>query len=176
MFAFASTRWADGDFKSLASSSLSSLGGPSGSLDDFVLTKSYMSSALGHSMTYVVVLPPNYYLDPKETFPVLYFLHGQGQKPTDLAASALLFLGPQMGSQDPMRTRAARSDWQKMMIVFADGQCPNGECHTGTFYADFQGVDGNGPKHEQAFFELMKEIDSNYRTKAPEMLPTSAPQ
>ncbi len=170
MFAFASARFPNGDFRGLTGPLLDQ-GGPTGDLADFVQVRDYHSAALGRAQPYVVILPPDYYRDPAARYPVIYFLHGQGQKATDLAASALLFLGPQMESQDSQRTRARRSDWQKMIIVFADGECVPGECHTGTFYVDFQGLDGDGAKHGEAFFELMREVDGSFRIKAPEMLP-----
>lgn len=163
MFAFASARFEDGDF-SLISGELSELGGPTGELADFVRVETYDSAVLGRPHPYVVVLPPDYHLHPEARYPVLFFLHGQGQKATDLAASALLFLSPMMTSKVPGK---GRSDWQKMIVVFADGECQPGECHTGTFYSDFTGIDGNGPKHGEAFFELMRAIEERYRTKRP---------
>ena len=63
------------------------------------------------------------------------------------------------------------ADWQKMIVVFADGQCHPGECYTGTFYVDFVGEDGHGAQHGEAFFELMRQVEANFRTKAPEILP-----
>ena len=56
------------------------------------------------------------------------------------------------------------------IIVFADGECQPGECYTGTFYLDFVGVDGQGKKNGEAFFELMREIEKRYRTKAAEVI------
>ncbi len=170
-FAFASARWPEGDFGAL-SGSIGDQGGPTGDLEDFVQVQRFESAALGREMPYVIVLPPDYYNAPDSKYPVMYFLHGQGQKATDLAASALLLLGPQMSSEEPDRARARRSDWQKMIIVFADGECQVGECHTGTFYMNHRGLNGDdGPKHGEAFFELMREIEQKYRTKTPAQLP-----
>jgi hypothetical protein len=169
-FAFTSARWPKGDH-SVVDGSIADLGGKTGTIDDFVQALEFDSQALGRKMSYLVILPPDYFVHPEKRYPVIYFLHGQGQKATDLAASALFLFGPQMTSEDPMRIRARISDWQKMIIVVADGQCHPGECHTGTFYIDFLGVHGEGPKHGQAFFELMRLVDDQFRTKAPEMLP-----
>lgn len=169
-FAFASARWPSGDRRALAGS-ISDQGSPRRGLEDFVLVREFDSSALGRKQPFVVILPPDYYRSPSARYPVIYFLHGQGQKATDLTASALLLLGPQMASEDPARARSQSSDWQKMIIVLADGECHPGECHTGTFYQDHQGIDGHGPRHGEAFFELMRAIDLEYRTKAPQMLP-----
>lgn len=167
--AFASARWPDGDLRALPGS-LAEQGSPNGDLSDFVLKESFPSVATGGDEPFVAILPPNYYADPAARYPVLYFLHGQGMKAEDLAASALLFLGPQMASEQPDR-RHRRSDWQKMIIVFADGQCQPGECHTGNFYVDFQGVDGAGTAHGEAFFELMRHVDQRFRTKPAAMRP-----
>ncbi len=165
MLAFASARFVGGDFAVLRGE-LSEQGGPTGGIEDFVQVQRFDSAALGRAQPYVVILPPDYYAQPNGRWPVLYFLHGQGQKATDLAASALLFLSPMMSSERGL----GRSDWQKMIIVFADGECQPGECHTGTFYIDFQGVDGAGPKHGEAFFELMRTVEQRYRTKAAEVV------
>ncbi|MBI4817872.1 MAG: hypothetical protein HY791_16550 [Deltaproteobacteria bacterium] len=169
-FAFASARFEGGDFDALPGG-LVAQGGPTGGLGDFVKSELFESAALGRRQPYVVILPPDYYSDPTRRYPVMYFLHGQGMKATDLSASALLFLGPQMESTVPERIGRRRSDWQKLLLVFADGQCGPGECHEGSFYSDFMGFDGQGPRHGEAFFELMRHIEGAYRTKGPEMRP-----
>ena len=81
--------------------------------------------------------------------------------------------GQSQGGFRPLKRFAATpvSVSAKMIVVFADGQCQPGECHTGTFYQDFVGFDGNGKKHGEAFFELIRTIESRYRVKAPEMIP-----
>jgi hypothetical protein len=164
-FAFASARFPNGDHTALARLP--------GSIEDFIVTGSFESAALHRGMPYVVILPPDYHQKPDARYPVMYFLHGQGQKATDLAASALLLLGPQMSSDLTERKRARISDWQKMIIVLADGECQPGECHTGTFYLDHQGVRADGGQFGEAFFELMREVDATYRTKVPEMIDSS---
>ncbi len=168
--AFASSRLAGGDFSAVRGV-LSELGGPTGGLSDFVQLRSFDSPALGRAHPYVVVLPPDYYVAPAARYPVVYFLHGQGQKASDLAASALLFLGPQMSSSVEARERRRLSDWQKMILIFADGECQAGECHVGTFYLDFQDLDRPGARHGEAFFELMRHVDASYRTRPPELVP-----
>jgi hypothetical protein len=170
-FAFASARLPGGDFRAL-SGSLADQGAPTGSIGDFVMVRSFASAALERDVPYVVMLPPDYYRSAESRYPVVYFFHGQGQAVTDLAASALLLLGPQMTSNDSERMRAGRADWQKMIIVLADGQCrtEEGECHTGTFFIDHRGAGGESFAHGRAFLELMGEIDRTFRTKAPELL------
>jgi hypothetical protein len=164
--AFASARFADGDYRALVGS-IGDQGSPNGSLTDFVINERYESTALGRTQPYVVVLPPDYFTNTDAKYPVFYFLHGQGQKASDLAAVALLVLTPQMTSSDEAKQRARRSDWQKMILVFADGECQVGECHTGTFYLDHQGLDGQGVRHGEAFFELMRLVEGRFRTKVP---------
>ena len=161
-FAFASARWPGGHTRAVDDV---------GDFGSLVSVRSHFSEALGREQPYVVMLPPGYHQDPETRYPVIYFLHGQGQKATDLAASALLLLGPQASSEDSAKVRARRADWQKMIIVLADGECQVGECHTGTFYLDHLGLDGQGVRHGEAFFELMRLVDATYRTKAPEMVP-----
>lgn len=165
-FAFASARLDEGDFKALPDAPLD--------LSAQILTRDFESPALGRRIPYVVILPPDYNSNPDTRYPVMYFLHGQGQKATDLAASALLLLGPQMSSDVPAKSRSRLSDWQKMIIVLADGECQLGECHTGTFYVDHQGVARDGQQFGEAFFELMRLVDATYRTKAPKMLDSSS--
>lgn len=160
--AFASARFPDGDFRAYPGS-LADQGSPNGALEDFVINGSFESAALGRTQPYVVLLPPDYYRHPEARYPVFYFLHGQGQKASDLAAVGLLSLSPQMTSADPARLRAGRSDWQKMIIVFADGECRPNECHTGSFYLDHRA----GARHGEAYYELLRHIEGQYRTRAP---------
>ncbi len=174
VFGFASARFENGDRRALVGD-IFEQGGPTQSIGDYVKVETYDSPALGRAQPYVVVLPPDYYKNPEARYPVLYFLHGQGQKARDLAASALLFLSPEMGSQDPEKQKKGESDWQKMLVVFADGECQPGECYTGTFYADFVGTDGHGARHGEAFFELMRVVEQKYRTKTPELVKAPAP-
>lgn len=164
-FAFASARWPDGDFTGLQGS----ISDQGAEFEEFVRVETFASDALDRDVPYVVVLPPDYFNNPDARYPVMYFLHGQGMKATDLSASALLFLGPQMTSENDERKRRRKSDWQKMIVVFADGECQVGECHTGTFYIDHKGVDGAGVRHGEALLELMRVIDAEYRTKLPKM-------
>jgi hypothetical protein len=168
-FAFTSARWPNGDTKATADN-IAALGSPNGAIGDFVQVLDFDSVAIGRKMPYVIILPPDYYQNTEARYPVAYFLHGQGQKATDLAASVLLLLGPQMASDDAVRTRSRTSDWQKMIIVLADGECQVGECHTGTFYLDHRGFDGDGKQFGEAFLELMRRVDATLRTKVPEMV------
>ncbi len=131
--------------------------------------ETHASQALGRPQEYGVVLPPGYFYDfnAQKRYPVIYFLHGQGQTVRDLVALGAVFMGYMYQSADS--AVLDRSDMQKFILVFADGECHGSECHTGNFYSNFVGVDGNGPQFEDAFLELMRHIDQTYRTRLPEV-------
>lgn len=109
-------------------------------------------------------LPPGYaHKDQQnEHYPVIFMLHGYGQSPEDLGA-AIVFLGSWMNQGlDSSATRLS-----KAIMVYVDGRCrlgPDGspECIRGTFYADSPRATGG--KLESWFQDLMKHIDSKYRT------------
>ncbi len=132
---------------------------------------SFDSIALGRSRTFSYVLPPEYY-DPErsqERYPVLYFLHGQGQEHEDMVASGLIFQTAMAESQRP-----GVSDWSKFIIIFPDGHCYDevDDCHSGTFWNDF--VTGEQrSRFEADFWELVDVVDNRYRTRAPEEVPSS---
>jgi hypothetical protein len=109
-------------------------------------------------------LPPGYAHreQQNERYPVIYMLHGYGQSPEDLSA-AIVFLGSWMNQGlDSSATRLS-----KAIMVYVDGRCrlgPDGspECIRGTFYADSPRA--RGGKQESWFLDLIKHIDSKYRT------------
>lgn len=113
-----------------------------------------------------VIVPPGYHSDASKDlrYPVVYFLHGYGQTPEDLQAFVLL-VSPLMGHG--LSSRATRLE--KMIMVFVDGRCrgdsKDPECVRGTFYVD--SVRDKGPKIDQYFLDLMKHVDTKYRTMAP---------
>jgi hypothetical protein len=83
----------------------------------------------------------------------VFFLHGYGQKPDDLAPASFL-----------LGTYMTRGQLQNMIVVFPDGRCRDGDgCETGTFFAD-------SPVNAQAqmethLYELRTEIESKYRCR-----------
>jgi hypothetical protein len=94
-------------------------------------------------------------------YPVVYFLHGYGQDPTDLEAVEVLISNWMNSSTDSIATRMP-----KMILVYVDGRCrvTNGksECLRGTFFTD--SVMQQGAQDETYWLELMDEIDKRYRT------------
>lgn len=144
-----------------------------GDLLGLVQTQSYFSTALGRDRGFGVVLPPGYD-DPAEAearYPVLYFLHGQGQESEDLLATSLLFFAYMADSNDRVRERLGQSDWGKFIIVFPDSTCDPGACRSGNFNGNHSGIDGAGPAYADAFFELMAHVERTYRVRLPVEVP-----
>jgi len=125
-------------------------------------TYSFKDSS-GRAGPVTVILPPGYHTESAKgmKYPVVYFLHGYGQTPEDLQAFVLL-VSPFMGQG--LSSRATRL--QKMIMVFVDGRCrgdsKDPECVRGTFYVD--SVRDKGPKMDKYFLDLMKHVDTTYRT------------
>jgi hypothetical protein len=134
-----------------------------------VRMETYASTALGRDQEYGIVLPPGYHYpeNAEKRYPVIYFLHGQGQSAENMLGSWPIFLGAM--HQSSRTGEYTHSDLQKLILVFADGKCRGDECHTGNFYSDFVGVNGGGGRFESAFLELMRHVDGSYRTRFPEV-------
>lgn len=121
-----------------------------------------------------VTLPPGYALEANRKadvrYPVLFMLHGYGQDPRDLQATAAI-------TDNYMRdsTKSSYDRLAKMIVVYADGRCridptTNApECIRGTFYLnEHRQVDGHPiGLLDDWFEELMTYIDKNYRTLGP---------
>jgi len=167
LFGFVDARMPGGD-RSFINAESAADDHPDGFLAHLKL-ETYASQALGRPQEYGLVLPPGYFYDFNATkrYPVIYFLHGQGQNARDMVALGAIFMGYMFQSADS--SVLDRSDMQKFILVFADGECQGSECFTGNFYSNFVGRDGNGPQFETAFLELMRHIDANYRTRLPEV-------
>ncbi len=110
-----------------------------------------------------VYLPPGYH-DPENAgvrYPVVYFLHGYGQQPSDLVATGLIVGNFMALSSIPSWRRPA-----KFIMVFPDGRCRAEDgCLRGTFYTD--SPVGNA-QMESYFLDLYQYIDRNYRVRTPE--------
>lgn len=133
----------------------------------------FHSVALDEDRSFGVVLPPGYD-DPAnadKTYPVVYMLHGQGMESESLLASAILFFGYMTDSTRDEQIRRRKSDWAKFIIVFPDSTCSNDACGSGNFNANHLGIDGNGPKYADSIYELMAEIEKNYRVSPPVVVP-----
>lgn len=148
---------------------------PSGRLNDFAFLTQYQSEALSRPVDYGVLLPPDYFLPEAEgiEYPVLYFFHGQGMEAADLVALGLALLGPMKESARPDRLDANKTDLQRAIIIWVDGNCNEDTCYTGNFYTDFKGLARDDRRFESAFYELVKHVEGTYRTKSPELIPLS---
>lgn len=153
-----SARWPGGDRRPVAPGR------------DLMLSFDFTSPSTGRVSPVGMILPPGYHAAENASvrYPVVYFLHGYGQEPTDLIASAIIFQNWMISRDLPVDLRM-----QKLIMVFPDGRCRSDpdtpdhakECLKGTFYAD--SVRPDGPKMETILLELMDHIDANYRTSAP---------
>jgi hypothetical protein len=139
------------------------------SISAALLKQTYHSNALDDDRGYGIVLPPGYD-DPanaEERYPVIYYLHGQSMDFSELLSSGLLYFGYMAGSTKAETMVEHMSDWPKMIIVYPDSLCRHGECEDGNFNANFKGVDGHGPRYEDALFELMAHVEATYRVAPP---------
>ncbi len=144
----------------------------------------YVSQALGGvDRDFALVVPPGYNSpeNAQARYPVVYIGHGYGMDPLGMMGVDVI--------EDPaMQT----GDLRKMIVVFPSGRCcytdpttgdhactdylPDGtqrgppwvrECNSGTFYVNSQGgPDGPPRAYLDAFLELVKYVDQNYRTLA----------
>jgi len=123
------------------------------------------TSSVGRTGPAAIVLPPGYFLpeNADKTYPVVYLLHGYGQDPRDLRD-----LGTIMWALMTTPSVPAHRRLQKMIFVFPDGRCRNGECVKGTFYADAPPGTPDGAQMETFLLDLMDYVEENYRTRAPE--------
>lgn len=120
------------------------------------------TATTGRTGPVAMILPPGYFLPENQDlrYPVVYFLHGYGMEPDSLVALGLLTWA-QMNS--PRVSTEHRL--QKMILVFPDGRCRNGECLRGTFYTDAPESTPNGAQMQQFLLDLMEHVDANYRTR-----------
>jgi hypothetical protein len=144
--------------------------GPTGSLTDFAFMTSYESKTSNRAVEYGVLLPPDYFVS-NEDYPVMYFFHGQGMSPNGLVPVGLTLLGPMKESARDDRNAINKTDLQRAIIIWADGNCLGSECFTGNFYTDFKGLPRDDRTFEARFYELAQHIESTYRVKKPELIP-----
>lgn len=138
----------------------------------------YRSEALGGlERDFAVVLPSGYEApeNAEARYPVLYLLHGYGQRaagPGGFWESFLLTDG-----------FMASGELRKMILVFPSGRCCQTsaagearcrekveagftpECHAGSFYARSA---RSGRDYEQAVLELVRHVDAEFRTLSAE--------
>jgi hypothetical protein len=163
LFTFAAGRMPQDDRRSAIGGDIADLDGPTGSLEDFAFLETFSSTALGRDVEYGVLLPPDYYYETERRYPVIYFMHGQGDSPSVMLGLNFVLFGPMKESIRSDRQAALESDMQRAIVIFPDGQCHD-DCFTGTNYANH---DGGGPRFEDAVLELMGVVEGRYRTLAP---------
>jgi hypothetical protein len=158
--AMMSARWPDGDRARVTDDRICTVNDDSCEyVNSFVFD---FTATTGRVGPVTVILPPGYFHEENAelTYPVVYFLHGYGMSPEDLVALGLLMWAdmnsPRVGTERRM---------QKLILVFPDGRCRNGECQKGTFYTDAPPSTPNGARMETFLLDLMSYIDTNYRTR-----------
>jgi hypothetical protein len=131
----------------------------------FTGAKTHRTGPLG------ITLPPGYAIEANrkrdERYPVLFVLHGYGQDPRDLEATAAI-----TANYEADRQRSSATRLGKMIVVYVDGRCRidpvtnEPECIRGTFYMNSPRSIGGHPmaQLDDWFEEVMTYIDKNYRT------------
>ena len=142
-------------------------------INELIKPKTFFSESLQEERPYGIVFPPGYFdeANADERYPVVYFLHGQGQESDHLLASGILFFGYMAGSSDEDTMRRFQSDWAKFIIVFPDSRCRREECEGGNFNSNHPGIDGKGPKFMDSMFELFAHVEQTYRAAIPIEVP-----
>ena len=149
---------------------------PDGNVDDtydggmIIKDLTFTSPTTGRVSPYGLFLPPGYNKpeNADKRYPVVYFLHGYGMEPQDLADLSAIF-ALNMQATNPIESR-----FQKYIIVYVDGRCrpqrdgvpvdPTGDlCEGGTFYLD--APLGGLARMETNLIDLMDHVDATYRTK-----------
>jgi hypothetical protein len=146
---------------------------PNGTIGDFGFLENFYSETVGRDVDYGVMLPPDYYLSDRqeERYPVLYYFHGQGMNASDMVAIGLVLWGAMKEANSTERIEAGLTDFQRAIIIWADGECLGDECWTGNFYADFEGLPRDDRRYEGAFIDLMNHVEDTYRVKKPRLVP-----
>lgn len=104
----------------------------------------FYSDAVGGEVSFHVYLPPGYTEDPRERFPVLYWLHGSGPSIAGVPPLARYF-----------DTMFASGDVHPFIVVFPNG-LPTG------MWCDAK--DGSTPVESMLIGDLIPHIDGNWRT------------
>lgn len=136
----------------------------------------YDSKALKTKHMYSVVLPPGYYANPKVKYPVLYFGHGYGMDGPGMANLFVVMIPSMQNGDIPKMIMVALHGGCKQMLpipgkVGKFSEKPWGGCHRGTFYLNSKGYNKNGLQMEDAFFEVVSEVEKRYgdRIRKPEV-------
>lgn len=162
VMAWMSNRWPGGDRQIVTDRVCLSVGPGCEQVNQFVFD---FTSSEGREGPTTVILPPGYFAEENAdvTYPVVYLLHGYGMTPEDLQATGIIIWNFMISRRIPEADRL-----QKMIFVFPDGRCRNGECIKGTFYANAPRSTPMGGQMETFMLDLMEHMDANFRTRAPE--------
>ena len=107
--------------------------------------KTFPSKVLGHEVSYLIYLPPNYDKDTAQHFPVIYWLHGMGG---NQRGGAQMFV--------PHVEEAVKNDiMPPAIVVLVNGMVRS-------FYCD--SADGQMPMESVIIKDLIPHIDQTYRT------------
>lgn len=163
VMAWMSSRWPGGDRRRVVDRLCPEVGPGCPERNQFSFD--FTSPTTGRTGPAAIVLPPGYFDEEYQDveYPVVYLLHGYGQQPQDLVATGIIIWNFMNSNRLPEANR-----FQKMIFVFPDGRCRNGECVKGTFYADAVPGTPDGAQMETFMLDLMDYIDANYRTKSSE--------
>ena len=175
LFSFMSARMPPEGRDRAFGGALGDLESPNGTISDFGFMSEFQSEVLGTTVPFGVLLPPDYFLsdavDEDRRYPVLYFFHGQGMRAADLVTVGLALWGSMKESVRADRVLEGKTDLQRAIIIWVDGECHDDECFTGNFYTDFEGLPRDDRRFETAFYELARHVDTTYRTKQPRLVP-----
>jgi hypothetical protein len=166
LFAHALSRMPEDDRRVALGGDISNLDSPNGETSDFAFLDHFVSEATGREREFGILLPLDYYAEPERRYPVVYFLHGQGNSPQQLLGLNVLLLGPMKESARRDRQMEGINDMQRSIVVFPDGRCGD-ECFTGNFFIDFDGDRRDATRFGSATVELMRVVEQRYRTLAP---------
>ncbi|MCW5317384.1 esterase family protein [Nostoc sp. KVJ3] len=119
--------------------------------------ETYESKAMGASRTYGVSLPPSYEQHPKQSYPVIFLLHGGHGTPNDW------FIQGKGQALKTVEQLYATGKLPPSIIITPDGNDKRGSSP----YWDPQYIDGpNGKVSTAVGNELVKVVQSRYRTLA----------
>ena len=128
-------------------------------------TMDFTAPTTGRVGEVTIVLPPGYFeeANQNERYPIVYFLHGYGMQPHDLQAIGGLMWNYMIQAGIPESRRVP-----KMIFVFPDGRCRNGECLRGTFYTDAPPSTPNGAQMQTFLLDLDAYMHEHYRVRGDE--------
>ncbi|MEI1374663.1 alpha/beta hydrolase-fold protein [Nostoc sp. UHCC 0926] len=117
--------------------------------------ETYDSQVMGASRTYGVSLPPGYGQNPKQSYPVIFLLHGGHGNPTDW------FIQNKGQALKTVEQLYTKGKLPPSIIITPDGNDKRGSSR----YRDPEYIDGpNGKVSTAVGDELVKVVQSRYRT------------